>query len=324
MAGGLAIVLSGGGAKGAFQVGALDALIREKGVSFETAVGTSTGAIQAAAVAQDDIGRLVDFWRGLTGNSSIYRKRGGALWAVLTGKDSIYSTRPLRKLFDEMYDDEAIRATGKNLRLAVVNLTNGELRIVGENANKIADWVYASSAMPVFFEPLETRSDTGVTEQWVDGGVRDVTPLDAGLAERPRALLVIRAGARPDPDRVKKYDNLLEIALRSVDLLSREVSENDLKNVDLINSLILVRDRQRQDLLRTGLDTATINGIMRRFDDLVNRYRLVPIKVIEPETDLYDTLDFVPELLEQNIQRGREAVLSRWDELAAFLGVAGD
>ncbi|MEM1410703.1 MAG: patatin-like phospholipase family protein, partial [Pseudomonadota bacterium] len=166
MAGGLAVVLSGGGAKGAFQVGALDALIQDKGVNFETAVGTSTGAIQAAAVAQDDMGRLLGFWRGLTGNSSIYKKRGGALWAVLTGKDSIYSTSPLRKLFDEMYDDAAIRATGKNLRLAVVNLTNGELRIVGENAENIANWVYASSAMPVFFEPLETKSETGMTEHW--------------------------------------------------------------------------------------------------------------------------------------------------------------
>ncbi|MBD2840891.1 patatin-like phospholipase family protein [Erythrobacter rubeus] len=324
MAGGLAVVLSGGGAKGAFQVGVLDALIREKGVDFETAVGTSTGAIQAAAVAQDDIGRLIDFWRGLTSESSIYRKRGGTLLAAITGKDSIYSTGPLRSLLDQFIDDAAIRATGKNLRLAVVNLTNGELRIVGENADGIANWVYASSAMPFFFPPLETRSALGVREQWVDGGVRDVTPLDAGLAERPRAILVVRASARPAPDEAKKYDNLLEIALRSVDLLSREVSQNDIKNVDLINALILMRDRQRMDLMQTGLDAATIDAVMRRFDDLVNRFRLVPIKVIEPESNLYDTLDFEPDLIEQNIQRGREAVLAQWDMLSTFLGASGD
>ena len=160
MAGGLAIVLSGGGAKGAFQVGVLDALIREKGVSFETAVGTSTGAIQAAAVAQDDIGRLIGFWRSLNGESSIYRKRGGALWAALTGKDSLYSTKPLERLLEQAFDDAAIRATGKRLRLAVVNLTDGELRIVGENTPDIHRWVYASSAMPVFFRPSAANERT--------------------------------------------------------------------------------------------------------------------------------------------------------------------
>ncbi len=44
MAGELAIVLSGGGAKGAFQVGVLDALIQDKKVNFNIAVGTSRWA----------------------------------------------------------------------------------------------------------------------------------------------------------------------------------------------------------------------------------------------------------------------------------------
>ena len=77
----------------------------------------------------------------------------------------------------------------------------------------------------------------------------------------------------------------------------------------------------RAELEATSLDAATIDKVMAHFDTLVSRYKLVPIKVIEPDTDLYDTLDFVPELLEQNIQRGREAVLSQWDDLSAFLGV---
>ena len=321
MAGGLAVVLSGGGAKGAYQVGALDALIREKGVDFETAVGTSTGAIQAAAVAQDDMDRLLGFWRGITGNNSIYTSFLSPIWPILRGKEAIYSTKPLRKLFDQMYDDERIRATGKNLRLAVVSLTSGDLEIIDESYDRIADWVYASSAMPVFFDPLVTHHINNRTEQWVDGGVRDVTPLSAGMAARPRAVLVIRAGARTDLDEGKSYGNLFKIVMRSVDLLSREVSENDLKNVDLINALIEGRDKQRAELEATSLDAATIDKVMAHFDTLVSRYKLVPIKVIEPDTDLYDTLDFVPELLEQNIQRGREAVLSQWDDLSAFLGV---
>ncbi len=54
-----------GGAKGSFQVGLLDGPIHTRRVSFETAVGTSTSAIQTAAVAQDDLGAPVQFREGL-------------------------------------------------------------------------------------------------------------------------------------------------------------------------------------------------------------------------------------------------------------------
>ncbi len=41
----LAVVLSGGGAKGAFQVGVLDELISNRGVRVDIFAGVSTGAI---------------------------------------------------------------------------------------------------------------------------------------------------------------------------------------------------------------------------------------------------------------------------------------
>ena len=97
MAGRLAVVLSGGGAKGAFQVGALDQLITKRKVKFDIAVGTSTGAIQAAAVAQDDIPRLVRTWEGIKGDEDIYKKRSGTLLAVITGQPSIYNAKPLAR-----------------------------------------------------------------------------------------------------------------------------------------------------------------------------------------------------------------------------------
>ncbi len=51
MAGGLAIVLSGGGAKGAFQVGVVHELVVNRGVRLDIVAGVSTGAIQALGVA---------------------------------------------------------------------------------------------------------------------------------------------------------------------------------------------------------------------------------------------------------------------------------
>lgn len=321
MASNFAIVLSGGGAKGAFQVGVLDALITDKKVSFDIAVGTSTGAIQATAVAQDDIPRLVKFWKDIKKADDIYRKRGGTLLSVLTGQPSLYSVGPLKTLLKQTIDEQKIRSTGKRLRIALVNLTNGELRMVGENASNLADWVYASCAMPFVFPPQDSRDAHGNDEQWVDGGVRDVTPLDAALKERPQAVLVVRASAPPSPNAPKKYNSLVSIGLRAVDIQSNEVSTNDLKNVSLINQLLAARDRQRLDLRGLNLTEAQIEKVMRPFESAIAHYNMVPVKVIEPDRNLYETLEFTPQLIEQAMDMGRKYVADNWLELKQFLRV---
>ena len=321
MAGGLAVVLSGGGAKGAFQVGVLDALITQRNVSFDIAVGTSTGAIQAAAVAQNDIPRLVQFWMGIRGPADVYRRRGGTLLSIITGQPSLYTVGPLKALLRQAIDDQKIKATGKSLRIALVNLTNGQLQMVGENANNIADWVYASCAMPFVFPPQESRDAHGNDEQWVDGGVRDVTPLNAALKERPRAVLVVRASAPLAPQPPKKYGSLVSIGLRAVDLLQNEVSTNDLEDVSLINQLLTARDLQRLELRAQGLTNVQIDKIMRPLEAAITDYRLVPVKVIEPASNLYDTLEFNHALIEAAINAGRKYVNDNWADLRQFLGV---
>jgi NTE family protein len=321
MAGGLAIVLSGGGAKGAFQVGVLQALIERKKVDFEVAVGTSTGAIQAAAVTQDDIPSLVKFWTDLEGPDDIYKNRGGTLLSIITGQPSIYTTDPLRKLLKAAIDEQKIRASGKKLRIRIVNITTGKAITVAENASNLADWVYASCAMPFVFPPLLSKSSAGLEEQWVDGGVRDVTPLDEAMLERPRAVLVVRASAPPKPDQPKKYKNLVSIGLRAVDIQHIEVSENDLKSVNLINNLLTARDRQLIALRQLGLPANQIENVMRPLQAEVERFRLVPVKVVAPDQDLYDTLEFTPKKIRDAIALGDSFVENNWPELEQFLGV---
>ena len=320
MAGGLGLALSGGGAHGAFQVGVLDELITRRGVDFESVVGTSTGAIQAAAVAQNSVDELLAFWEGITGPDDVYRSRGGPLWAIITGKDSIYSTGPLQQLLRSGYKDERIRATGKNLRLAVVNITTGELVIVGENTDNIADWVYASSAQPPFFPPWVTRNGQGLEEQWVDGGVKDVTPYDSILPLRPRAILVVRAEG-PLKSAPKPYPNVLEIGLRSVELITREVADSDLGSVELVNDILRAATAQEAKLVALGLTPAQVNEAMAPLRARIDQYALIPTMVLEPPGNLYETLEFIPHLIDENIARGRKMVRDRWSEIAAFLGV---
>ena len=59
------LVLEGGGAKGAYQVGAIKAL-KENGYEFDTIVGTSIGALNAAFICQGDIDKLDELWHTLS------------------------------------------------------------------------------------------------------------------------------------------------------------------------------------------------------------------------------------------------------------------
>ena len=52
------LILAGGGAKGAYQIGAWRAL-RELGITFEAIAGVSIGAINGALIAQGDYDRAV-------------------------------------------------------------------------------------------------------------------------------------------------------------------------------------------------------------------------------------------------------------------------
>lgn len=319
MAGGLALVLSGGGAKGAFQVGFLDELIRVRGVKIDIVVGVSTGALQALGTAQNDMARMVDVWRGIKGNKDIYTDRPLGPAGAILGANALYDTKPLRKLIKGFVDPAKLQASGIKMMLGVVNLGTGVFRTIDETVPNTADWVYASCAMPVFFDPLVTKAADGTKEQWVDGGVRNVTPLDAALEMFPRGVIVVRASPKPKPGPVKTFGDLARIGLRAVDILQQEVSINDYANATLINDLISARESQFKALEAAGITGAQAAAILKPLDVQLTKYHFSRIRVIEPEQAFSDTLEFDPLKIAAGIDAGRAAVEREWDALEPLL-----
>jgi NTE family protein len=311
----LAIVLSGGGAKGAFQVGVLDALITGRGVRPAIVVGTSTGAIQALAVAQQDVPGLVRAWLALRRNRDIYRERGGIAGAVLLGEKGLYDATPLRRLLRAFTDPARLAASPVDLRLGVVSLQSGEFRLIDKATPNIADWVYASCAMPVFFDPLETSD----RQQWVDGGVRDVTPLGAALDLDPTAVIVIGASPGEGVAVTRRFGGLIPIGLRAVGLLQSEVSRNDLANAALINDMLAARDDVFNALLTAGKGPAEAARLLAPLDRQLSAYRFAQVRVIAPEEELSDTLEFDPAKIRRAIAAGRAAVDEAWPMLGPML-----
>ena len=61
----IALSLEGGGARGAYQIGAVKALF-ENGYKFDAIVGTSIGAINGAYIAQGDFDKIYSMWQTMS------------------------------------------------------------------------------------------------------------------------------------------------------------------------------------------------------------------------------------------------------------------
>ncbi|MFZ9667509.1 MAG: patatin-like phospholipase family protein [Steroidobacteraceae bacterium] len=162
-----ALVLSGGGARAAYQVGVLKALAEvwpEESPPYDVVVGTSAGAVCAAVLAthaanwRDGIRRLEQVWANFT-VEQVFRADFGAMigaglrWmsSAMTGgrlgtaPPALFDNSPLRALLHERVDWNAIRRhidEGKLRALALTATTyaGGHHRVFFEAAPQVQEW----------------------------------------------------------------------------------------------------------------------------------------------------------------------------------------
>ena len=112
-----ALVLSGGGSRGAYQAGVWQAL-REMGIPIHMVTGTSVGAINGAAIAQGAFSEARELWRSLETTKvfdfSQALQKGGA------------SYTDLKEILASRLDEEAIRASEVDYGLVTVELLQRE------------------------------------------------------------------------------------------------------------------------------------------------------------------------------------------------------
>src|SRR5438067_6165965 len=162
-----ALVLSGGGAKGSWQVGACQHLIVERGLWFDVIAGVSAGAVNAATLAQArdqdelaaEVEHLRSVWLGLRGSHDIYRRRWlGALGTVLARRTSLYNAAPLRAILAGHIDPARVAGSPIRLRIGYVDLLSGRYRTAGNEHPTLVDAVLASCALLLTF-PTVALSD---------------------------------------------------------------------------------------------------------------------------------------------------------------------
>jgi len=293
-----ALVLSGGGAKGAFQVGALDYLIKEKGINFEIICGVSVGALNAAMVAQGDFDLLRKIWLEIKSEKDIFRQRFFGILSGLFGVESVYTNRPLWKKIDQCVDPEKIRNSGKEFRVGTVSLQTGEYISVNQNFPDLKKWVLASAAIPVTFEPIRLKG-----EQIIDGGVRDITPLSTAIELDAERIFVILASPTNVKWIEKEYKSLMEIGVRSLDIVLAEVCANDLRIAKMVNADIRSWNELKKKVESSGY---RIKDFYRNIDFIHEKHREIELIDIIPEEDIIGTLEFNPEKIREAITAGYE------------------
>lgn len=311
-----ALVMSGGGARGAFEVGVVDYLITDAGLDFDVITGVSVGALNAAMLAQadgtdelsDQLEALKDVYFGIRSYRDVFLKRGIARLLELPadldhllsglGSNAIYDPSPLKRLIDRHLDVERLRESKRDLRIGVVSLDHGDYRSVMSDDPDIKDFVLASTAIPWVFPPVVVRD-----ERFIDGGTRNLAPLgDAfdGLANvdaqdaRPKRMFVVLSTPRQLPHVTGERD-LLDLLERSVDIMMAGVTYHDLQHARQINEgLRTVRERGwNRDAL-----------VERNLDWLADKVE-AELVVLEPEVPPVGLLDFDPDGIHDAFMAGR-------------------
>ncbi len=187
------LVLDGGGARGAYQIGAWKAL-REAGVHINAVAGTSVGALNGALICMGDLEKAEKIWSEMTFSrvmdvDDVWMERlfqGEQRLADILPEirrilaEGGVDVTPLRRLIHETVDEKKIRESGIEFCMTTFSLSEFrklELSISDIPEGRLEDFLLASAYLIGFRnEKLEGR-------RYLDGGLADNVPV-APLVER--------------------------------------------------------------------------------------------------------------------------------------------
>ncbi|ANW95683.1 patatin [Wenyingzhuangia fucanilytica] len=193
-----ALVISGGGSKGAFAGGVAQYLMKEQKKEYDILVGTSTGSLMISHLALGRIEMLKDLYtsvdqstifsncpfkiKGRRGAKTVSINHFKVLWNLIKKRKTFGESKNLRKLLHNTITKDfykEIRATEKELVVTVSNLTLGkvEYKSIKEcEREQFCDWIWASCNYVPFMSLYEKDN-----YQYADGGFGALVPIKEAI-----------------------------------------------------------------------------------------------------------------------------------------------
>lgn len=205
------IVLEGGGAKGAYQVGAWRAL-REAGVKIRGAAGTSVGALNGALICMDDLEKAEHIWENISYSRvmdvddqlmdqlrkfSLRSIRGLPslnVGELISGvkrilRDRGFDIAPLKALIEEVVDEERIRRSDRELFVVTYSISDRHPLIADVKEaprGTVGDMLLASAYL------LGFRQEKLGGKYYMDGGGINNVPVDVLIDKGYEDIIVLR------------------------------------------------------------------------------------------------------------------------------------
>lgn len=192
----IAFVLSGGGSRGAMQVGALQALV-EHGLKPDLVVGSSVGSINGFVLAYEpsltNLTQLARIWHNMSRDSVYPGNYASMIWRLARGDAGLFPNQNFKAFLAhhlpagvQTFADVAASAQIRFYAIAT-RLPSGELHIFGEDpAEDVLNALLASTAQPPFLPPHQVDGQT-----YIDGGVVANLPLRVALAKGAKTIYAL-------------------------------------------------------------------------------------------------------------------------------------
>lgn len=184
-----AIVLSGGGSKGSYQIGVWAAL-RKLGIKYDIVTGTSVGALNAALMTQKTFYKGLHLWNNLN-YKMIFNEEIKENYSTKEGKKNIIKTyvkgilnggidvEELNKTICQIINYKKFFKSKVNIGIITFNVKTLKPKIVLKkdmNEKNLCDYLIASaSCFPAF--KMKKIEDTN----YIDGGIYDNLPINVAI-----------------------------------------------------------------------------------------------------------------------------------------------
>ena len=193
-----ALVISGGGSKGAFAGGVAQFLLEEKKNKYNLFIGTSTGSLMVTHLALGKVKELKTLYsnvcqktifsncpfkiKKVNNHKTVSINHFNTLLSFIRGSKTFGESFNLKKLIDKNISDEFIqlvKESNKNVFVTVSNLTLNqvEFKSLKENSYEdFRDWIWASSNYVPFMSLLVKNHF-----EYADGGFANLVPIEEAI-----------------------------------------------------------------------------------------------------------------------------------------------
>lgn len=302
-----ALVISGGGSKGAFAVGVLKELYQMYPLlDFDYYVGSSTGSLVVSLASVGKMDTLQKMYTTVT-DRDIYI-RGNIIDRV--NDVAIFDSTPLWNLINKNYTDEmyeTLLTSTKKVFFTTVCLQTNELNVFSNNIQSVSPLDYqlvqtinanhfrramlASCSQPVFMQPVKVGKGVPGAEnpeyQYVDGGVLEYVGIQMAIDAGATDILVILLTPEDSQEVKTEFKDLMSILGETVDILVSEVGKSDLKLVENYNAALKYIDAVKDKMLRAGVSKREVDAYFSLADgNIFQDKRQINIIKIRPTQPL--------------------------------------